>query len=132
MRHHRSINPKKLISVGFSRLQNRMTLARTIKLYKLPDTPATPGLRPMRDDDVPQVTALLADYLRRYTLAPVMEEADVRHWLLPVQDVVTSYVAEREGRVTDLISFYTLPSSVLGNAEYTSLKVRIAFTIERF
>lgn len=101
-----------------------MTLARTIRLYKLPAEPTTSGLRPMRNDDVPQVTVLLTDYLRRYSLAPEMDESDVRHWLLPVEDVVNSYVAERDGRVTDLISFYTLPSSVLGNAEYTSLKAR--------
>jgi len=32
--YHRSLNPKKLIEVGFSRLQPRMTMARTIKLYR--------------------------------------------------------------------------------------------------
>eukprot|EP00438_Fugacium_kawagutii_P032341 Skav226358 [mRNA] locus=scaffold2980:381965:387922:- [translate_table: standard] len=32
--HHRSLNPKKLIEVGFSHLGARMTMARTIKLYK--------------------------------------------------------------------------------------------------
>jgi hypothetical protein len=31
-----------------------MTLARTLKLYKLLDAPATPGLRPMTAADVPQ------------------------------------------------------------------------------
>ena len=35
--YHRSLNPKKLIDVGFSHLAPRMTMARTIKLYKLPD-----------------------------------------------------------------------------------------------
>jgi glycylpeptide N-tetradecanoyltransferase len=34
---HRSLNPKKLIEVKFSHLNQRMTLARTIKLYKLPE-----------------------------------------------------------------------------------------------
>lgn len=33
---HRSINPKKLIDVGFSRLAPRMTMNRTIRLYDLP------------------------------------------------------------------------------------------------
>ena len=32
---HRSLNPKKLIEVGFSHLGARMTMARTIKLYKV-------------------------------------------------------------------------------------------------
>jgi hypothetical protein len=32
---HRALNPKKLIEVGFSHLGARMTMARTIKLYKV-------------------------------------------------------------------------------------------------
>lgn len=32
-----------------------MTMARTLKLYKLPDQPVTPGLRQMQPKDVPQV-----------------------------------------------------------------------------
>ena len=52
---HRSLNPKKLIDVGFSRLAPRMTMARTIRLYKLPDTPQTPGFRTMERRDLPQV-----------------------------------------------------------------------------
>lgn len=35
-----------------------------------------------------------------------------------------SYVVEGPGgRITDLLSFYTLPSSVIGNDQYDSLKV---------
>merc|ERR1711998_163769 len=43
--YHRSLNPKKLIEVGFSRLAPRMTMSRTIKLYQLPEEPLLPGLR---------------------------------------------------------------------------------------
>ena len=32
-------------------------MARTLKLYKLPDTPLTPGLRPLVRTDVPHVSA---------------------------------------------------------------------------
>ena len=42
---HRTINPRKLISVNFSRLAPRMTMQRTIKLYKLPAEPTITGLR---------------------------------------------------------------------------------------
>jgi glycylpeptide N-tetradecanoyltransferase len=34
--YHRSLNPKKLIEIGFSRLSAKMTLSATIKLYRLP------------------------------------------------------------------------------------------------
>mmetsp|Transcript_3283 Transcript_3283/g.8590 ORF Transcript_3283/g.8590 Transcript_3283/m.8590 type:complete len:413 (-) Transcript_3283:228-1466(-) len=121
--YHRSINPKKLIEINFSRLSSRMTMARTIKLYKLPDTPATPGLRPMVEADVPQVTGLLAEYLHGYQLAPQLDEEEVRHWLMPVEDVIDCYVADDgTGNITDFLSFYTLPSSVLHNPQHDILK----------
>ncbi|KAI3437841.1 hypothetical protein D9Q98_000287 [Chlorella vulgaris] len=125
---HRSLNPKKLISIGFSRLAQRMTMARTLKLYKLPDQPQTPGIRQMEDRDVPQVTALLADYLQKFQIAPVLDEEEVRHWLSFQPDVVHSYVVEGpDGTLTDLLSFYTLPSSIIGNDQYDSLKAAYMF-----
>jgi glycylpeptide N-tetradecanoyltransferase len=44
--HHRLLNPKKLIEINFTRLAPRMTLARTIKLYKLPDATSSGGWAP--------------------------------------------------------------------------------------
>ena len=61
---HRSLNPKKLIEVGFSRLAPRMTMGRTIKLHKLPQAPITPGIVPMSADTVGAAYELLADYLK--------------------------------------------------------------------
>merc|ERR1719262_2016687 len=49
--YHRSLNPKKLIEVGFSRLGPRMTMARTVKLYKIPTEPQIPGMREMQPSD---------------------------------------------------------------------------------
>lgn len=124
---HRSLNPKKLISVGFSRLQPRMTMARTLKLYKLPDKPRTPGIRPLQKKDIPQVTRLLSTYLQKYALFPVFTEEEVEHYLMPVEDVVDSYVVESAGIITDLVSYYTLPSSVIGNDKYDSLKAAFMY-----
>ncbi|PSC70746.1 Glycylpeptide N-tetradecanoyltransferase 1 [Micractinium conductrix] len=125
---HRSLNPKKLIGVGFSRLAPRMTMARTLKLYKLPDVPQTPGLRQMEAKDVPQVTQLLNSYLAGYSIAPHMSEEEVAHWLAFQTDVIYSYVVEGPGgKLTDLLSFYTLPSSVIGNEQYDSLKAAYMF-----
>lgn len=44
--YHRSINPKKLVEVGFSSLNARTTMVRMIKLNKLPVAPQTPGAKP--------------------------------------------------------------------------------------
>jgi glycylpeptide N-tetradecanoyltransferase len=58
---HRSLNPKKLIDVGFSHLSRNMTMQRTIKLYRLPEAPKTPGFRKMKREDVPKAFKLLYD-----------------------------------------------------------------------
>lgn len=58
---HRSLNPKKLIEVKFSHMSRNMTMQRTLKLYKLPDTPRTPGYRKMVAADVPKAHKLLVE-----------------------------------------------------------------------
>ncbi|KAK9093831.1 hypothetical protein Scep_025300 [Stephania cephalantha] len=126
---HRSLNPKKLIDVGFSRLGARMTMSRTIKLYKLPDSTITPGFRKMELRDVPAVTRLLRTYLAQFAVAPDFDENDVEHWLLPEENVVDSFLVEspKTHEVTDFCSFYTLPSSILGNQNYTMLKAAYSY-----
>ncbi|XP_010242274.1 PREDICTED: glycylpeptide N-tetradecanoyltransferase 1-like [Nelumbo nucifera] len=126
---HRSLNPKKLIDVGFSRLGARMTISRTIKLYKLPDSTVTPGFRKMELRDVPAVTRLLRNYLKHFVVAPDFDENDVEHWLLPNENVVDSYVVEspETHEITDFCSFYTLPSSILGNQNYSTLKAAYSY-----
>jgi len=58
---HRSLNPKKLIEVKFSHLSRNMTMQRTLKLFKLPDSTKTPGFRVMRQSDIPGAHKLLMD-----------------------------------------------------------------------
>ncbi|KAH9608823.1 hypothetical protein KSS87_014295 [Heliosperma pusillum] len=126
---HRSLNPKKLIDVGFSRLGPRMTMSRTIKLYKLPDSPVTPGFRKMELRDVPAVTRLLRGYLNQFIVAPDFNDDDVEHWLLPKEDVVDGFVVESPvtHEITDFCSFYTLPSTILGNPNHTNLKAAYSY-----
>ena len=53
----------------------------------------------------------------RFKLRPVFEtEEECGHWLLPREGVVNSYVLEESEtkKVTDFISFYHLPSTVIG------------------
>lgn len=57
-----------------------MTMVRTIKLYKVPDLPLTPGLRAMTSKDVPAVVPLLNNYLAGFKLAQVFDEEEAAHW----------------------------------------------------
>ena len=56
---------------------------------------STVGLRPMERRDIPVVFRLLNQYLSRYDLVPVFQsEAEIEWWLLPRENIVTTYVVE--------------------------------------
>lgn len=129
--YHRTINPVKLIAVGFSCLAPRMTMQRTVRLYKLPDEPTITGFRPMEQKDVPQVVNLLKDYLKKFSLWIEWDEEEVAHWLLKKEGVVYSYVVANKQNgvevVTDLCSFYLIPSTVIGHEKYKSVNAAYGF-----
>jgi len=120
---HRSLNPKKLIEVGFSQLRKRMTMQRTVRLYALPDATATPGLRKLEPGDCASASALLNNYLKKFHLYMHFSVEDFSHWFLPVDGVIDSYVVPNSsGEITDLISFYSLPSSILKSDKHKTLR----------
>jgi len=60
----------------------------------------------MTPADVPSACELLNSYLSKFKLAPVMDDADFAHWLLPRHNVVDSFVVVNEkGRVTDMCRY---------------------------
>ncbi|NXU72526.1 NMT2 tetradecanoyltransferase, partial [Oreotrochilus melanogaster] len=125
---HRSLNPRKLVEVKFSHLSRNMTLQRTMKLYRLPDATKTSGLRPMEQKDTNAVQELINTYLKQFNLAPVMDEAEVAHWFLPRDHIIDTYVVEgSNGILTDFLSFYTLPSTVMHHPVHKSLKAAYSF-----
>lgn len=127
--YHRSLNPKKLIDIGFSRLQNRMTLSMTIKLYKVPKTTQVPGMRKMERKDCKEACALLMNYLKGFKLHQSYDEEEFAHWFLTREGVVYSYVVEDPitDKITDMISFYSLPSSIMGHAKHKTLNAAYSF-----
>lgn len=106
-----------------------MTMQRTIKLYKLPDAPKTKGFRQIQAKDVPKAFKLLSDYLASFDLAPVFDEEEFRHWFLPKDNVgcIECFVVENEGKITDLVSYYALPSTVMHHPVHKQIKAAYSF-----
>lgn len=126
---HRSLNPKKLIDVGFSSLPPNTPMARYVKLLKLPAEPTIKGLRKMERGDVKIVHDLLNKYLERFDVHLEFSLPEVEHFLLPRAGVVNTYVIESEDthEVTDFFSFYHLPSSILKHEKHKILNVAYGY-----
>jgi len=145
--YHRMLNVKKLVEVNFTSVPSNMTLARLIRLNKLPETPKllAHGLREMEDRDVPQVTTLYGRYMDRFGMAHIMNEDEIRHvllsgrgegpttpdsWKTPREEqVVWSYVVENPEthKITDYFSFSSLPSTVMTTDKHNLLKAAYIF-----
>jgi len=129
---HRSLNPKKLIEVKFSHLSRNMTMQRHLKLYRLPETTKIEGIRKLKVTDIPEACKLLNEYLGQFSLVPLFSEEDFQHWFLPREDIIDAYVVEKpdpsgSSRITDMVSFYTLPSTVMSHPTHNNLKAAYSF-----
>ena len=83
-----------MIDVGFSSLPAKTPLARYMKMYKIPESITTPGLRAMEPNDVPSVHKLLNNYLTRFKLNIQFTQQEIAHFLLPREWVIESFVIE--------------------------------------
>ncbi|CAK9304645.1 unnamed protein product [Gordionus sp. m RMFG-2023] len=126
---HRSIDPVKLVEVRFSHLTRNMTLARARKLYKLPRaTTNTPGLRQMCETDVTASAKLLNEYLAsKFSIYPIFTEDEFRHWFLPRPGVVETYIVDKSREITDMFSFYSLPSTIVNHPVHKTLNAAYSF-----
>lgn len=144
---HRPINVQKLVETGFSQAPPGMTIERMTKLNEIPASsaakPQPEGFREMEENDVKGVTELLNAYLSRFDLKPIFSEEEISHTFLsgrgegdyidgkPMRSkqVLWAYVVENPNtkQITDFISFYSLPSTVVGNEKYPILDAAYMF-----
>src|SRR5210317_63182 len=97
---HRLLNVPKLNKAKFSQERERPHIVSGSCSHRL-----------ITDTDVQRVAGVLSKHMSRYAVAPVIDEAYVKRWLLPVEDIVYSYIDDSTGHFT---SYYCVP--------YTSVK----------
>jgi len=117
---HRKLNVPKLVSTGFSSLPDGMSLEQLSAEFAVSsELRLAPGhqLRKFGEDagDAAACHRLLGTYYNKHMeLYREMNVAEVSHVLSNKERVIYSWVITNEaGDVTDLASFYSLPSSIL-------------------
>lgn len=70
---------------------------------------------------------LLFQYLKKFDLAPIFSEDEFRHWFLPQNGIINSFVVENDNKITDMVSYYTLPSSVMHHQTHKTLVAAYSF-----
>lgn len=139
--YHRLLNVPKLVEVKFTGLRPGQTVARLVRLFKLPSSTRIPGLREMDAKDIPEVRVLWGQYMKRFGLVPVATQDELAHMFLSglgrgevkngrrEGQVVWSYVVEdpETHKITDYFSFYNLPSTILNSPRHALLDAAYLF-----
>lgn len=137
--YHRTIQADKLLDIGFAAVPEGMPREQYVRRYDLPSITSTPGLREMEERDIAPVAKLLRRYLRKFDLGPRFGDDEVAHLLYSgrgtdtadgkrEKQVTWTYVVENEqGAITDMISFYSLPSSILNHEQYDAVNAAYLF-----
>jgi len=127
--YHRNLNIKKLLDVKFTYLSPALNITRAKSVYKIAKDTTIQGLREMEKDDVEGVFKILNEHLQKYKVRFHYSMDEVAHWFLPRSKVVYSYIVENleTGEITDFISFYSLPSTVLNHDVHKTLFAAYSF-----
>jgi glycylpeptide N-tetradecanoyltransferase len=100
--YHRLLNVPKLLDTKFCFVPRSMTLARMMRVNKVPETTSIPGLREMQEKDIVKVTQLFLRYMKRFGMAPVFSVEEARHQFLSgsgTGDPGSGGPGRREGQV---------------------------------
>merc|ERR1712113_965918 len=110
-------------------MNKRMTKPRLRKLYKLPTKTQTKGLRIMVEDDCKSAHQLLQNYLNKFALHVDFSLDEFKHCFLTRKGVVYSYVIQNNENkeITDFISFYELPSTIMNHPKYNGMKAAYSY-----
>ena len=120
--YFRSINLKKLLDVHYTYLpNNKMSIGTAIKKYELPDEPNISGFRKMEEKDLEQIYNLIMARNKKYKIYEILTLKELEHWLLPMNNIVYTYVLEdEEHKITDFCSFYSIQRTILNNQNNNS------------
>ena len=84
----------------------------------------------MTETDVPKVTYAINKHLQEnYTVHICFSEDEVRHFFIPREQVVYSWIVEdpSTGHVSDFVSFYALNSTILNDPHHDKLYAAYAY-----
>lgn len=126
--YHRNLNLQKLLDVKFTYLNPKLNLSRAKRVYAISKETSLEGLRVMEKKDVDSVYEIMEKYLSKFDVRPYYSKEEVRHWFVPRDKIVYSFVVEnKENKITDFISFYLLPSSILQHDHHKTLYAAYSF-----
>ncbi len=127
---HRPLNYKKLVEVGFVPTPEPGKFGVNEKFYALPqdiELPEGYKMRPAEEKDCGQIRKILLAFLQKFKIFADFNKKESQHWFARKENVLESYVIEKNGKITDFLSFYCLNTSVLNNDKHKEIEIAYGY-----
>lgn len=103
--YHMPLNQRKLVSSGFC--SPHQTFSNIYKDF------SQISLEALRMEDAEDVVAKLNAYTSNFKLHPIFSVHEFLHYFIPREGIIYSFIKKKKGQITDFISFYSVPTTVL-------------------
>lgn len=89
--------------------------------------PSGSKLRPAEVKDMKQVKKLVQTFISKFKIFTEYSKKDFNHFFVRRENIIESFVVEKDGVVTDFFSFYCLPSTVLKDKKYKEIRAAYSY-----
>ena len=123
--YHRFINIPKLIDTQFITKPDKISINALSKIFKTIDKLSL-NLRKLEEKDCVKCCSKFNTFHSKFKIAPVFTVDEFRNHFI-ADNVIYSYVVEKDGEITDFISFFDLSYQIKENIKYDNLKVAYGY-----
>ena len=123
--YHRFINIPKLIDTQFITKPDKISINALSKIFKTIDKLSL-NLRKLEEKDCLICCSKFNTFHNKFKIAPVFTVDEFRNHFI-ADNVIYSYVVEKDGEITDFISFFDLSYQIKENIKYDNLKVAYGY-----
>lgn len=118
--YHRPLNIPKLIDLNFIKKPDNISLNGFSKLFKTIDTLQL-NLRKIKETDFEQCCKLLNEYHMKFKISVQFEQEEFNTHFKFRENIIESYVIEKDGKITDFVSYFFIPSKIT-EGKHTEMK----------
>ena len=112
--YHYPLNISKLMDIKFINNPYKSVYKSTINSNVL--------IELIKDTDIKECCNKLNDFLIKYKINRCFSYAQFKHhFICNNKNIIESYIIKKDGKITDFISFYYLPSLILNNKKHKVL-----------
>ena len=115
----RVLNVKKMLAINYISKPSIITLNAFEKIYRVKNKPSL-QLRKMTENDIKQCTNKYNEFYKKFKIRQIFTEQEFKNRFLPINNVIDSYVIEKNNIITDFISIYYLNVRVFNDNNYNN------------